>query len=316
LRPGGAPDLTGSSDIFTISGIGNTLASGDTFDMNGGSLTLAGNASVVDDQNGNISVDGDGNNVFKSSIVNLQIDLGNGTNIVGDVAEGTVVNAIDGGQDSIVASNDEIVTGLTATDQITSAGGILLRGAKGQVGSEDPWIVGPDGTKYGFNQQGDLVIQNLLGGDTYVANYEGGPGVPLLDETAGIFVGLSQGAAQLLLDLARPFMSYIPTIVKVGQELLYTETGLQFFHVDPLVPDLTGGGVNLTAMSTASPMLDMLGTGFAVHTGWVSRTTAFWCWSSRARTEHRPSAKCLAARARTASPRWLNTTRTVTASDE
>jgi hypothetical protein len=33
--------------------------------------------------------------------------------------------------------------------------------------------------------------------------------------------------------------------------------------------DLNGGGINLTAMSNASPMLDMQGNGFAVHTGWV-----------------------------------------------
>ena len=33
--------------------------------------------------------------------------------------------------------------------------------------------------------------------------------------------------------------------------------------------DLSGGGVNLTAMSSAAPMLDMQGTGFAIHTGWA-----------------------------------------------
>ncbi len=33
--------------------------------------------------------------------------------------------------------------------------------------------------------------------------------------------------------------------------------------------DLTGNGINLTPVSTAAPMLDMQGTGFAVHSGWV-----------------------------------------------
>jgi hypothetical protein len=33
--------------------------------------------------------------------------------------------------------------------------------------------------------------------------------------------------------------------------------------------DLGGTGVGLTALSASAPMLDMLGTGFAVHTGWV-----------------------------------------------
>ena len=64
-------------------------------------------------------------------------------------------------------------------------------------------------------------------------------------------------------------MTYISTIFKVGQEILYTKSGLKFFNVDPLVFDLTGNGINLTPVSTAAPMLDMQGTGFAVHSGWV-----------------------------------------------
>jgi Ca2+-binding RTX toxin-like protein len=267
--PNDTLDLTGSLDTITTSGTGNTLKTGDTLDMSGGSLKLAGNATVTLGLGGNVVVEGRGNNVIKSSIVNLTIDLGTGTNIVGHVGRGTVVNAQSQGQDSFVMSDDELITGSTPTDQIFTPGGILLRGAVGQIGSSDPWIVGPDGTKYGFNQQGDLVIQDLLGDNTYVSGYQGGPSVSYADQTDGIFVGLSKGEAEKLLDLARPFITYIDTIFKVGQEILYTKSGLKFFHVDPLVFDLTGQGVNLTAMSTASPMLDMLGTGFAVHTGWV-----------------------------------------------
>ena len=33
--------------------------------------------------------------------------------------------------------------------------------------------------------------------------------------------------------------------------------------------DLAGNGINLTPVSTAAPMLDMQGNGFAVHSGWV-----------------------------------------------
>ena len=262
-------DLTGSLDTITTSGSGNTLKTADTLDMSGGSLKLAGNATVTLDQGGNVLVDGRGNNVISSSIVNLKIDLGTGTNIVGHVGQGTVVNAQSQGQDSFVMSDDELITGSTPTDQIFTPGGILLKGAVGQVGSADPWIVGPDGTKYGFNQQGDLVIQDLLGDDTYVSGYQGGPGVSFPDQTDGIFVGLSKGSAEKLLDLQRPFITYIDDIFKVGQDILYTKSGLKFFNVDPLVFDLTGQGINLTAMSSVSPMLDMLGTGFAVNTGWI-----------------------------------------------
>ncbi len=211
---------------------------------------------------------GNGNDAIKSNVVNLTINLGSGDDTVGHVGQGTVVNA-GGGLDSFVVSNDELIVGSTPTDRIYSPGGILLKGAVGQVGSSDPWIVGPDGTKYGFNQQGDLVIQDLLGDDTYVSGYQGGPGVSFPDQTDGIFVGLSKGSAEKLLDLARPFITYISDIFKVGQDILYTKSGLKFFNVDPLVFDLTGQGINLTAMSPVSPMLDMLGTGFAVNTGWV-----------------------------------------------
>ena len=216
-----------------------------------------------------IDAEGSANYAITDNIVNVTIDLGSGKDIIGHVGEGTIVNANGGTQDKFVMSNDELITGSTSTDQIFSAGGILLKGAVGQIGSSDPWIVGPDGTKYGFNQQGDLVIQDLLGNDTYVSGYQGGPGVDYSQQTDGIFVGLSQGEAEKLLDLARPFMTYISTIFKVGQEILYTKSGLKFFHVDPLVFDLTGNGINLTPVTTAAPMLDMQGTGFAVHSGWV-----------------------------------------------
>jgi hypothetical protein len=39
------------------------------------------------------------------------------------------------------------------------------------------------------------------------------------------------------------------------------------------VLDLTGNGVNLTGESSAAPMFDMNGTGFAVHTGWTQPGT-------------------------------------------
>ena len=260
-----------------------------------------------------IDAEDDANYVIADNNVNVTIDLGSGKNIVGHVGEGAIVNANGGTQDRFVMSNDELITGSTPTDQIFSAGGILLKGAVGQIGSSDPWIVGPDGTKYGFNQQGDLVIQDLLGNDTYVSGYQGGPGVDYSQQTDGIFVGLSQGQAQMLLDLERPFMSYISTIFKVGQEILYTKSGLKFFNVDPLVFDLTGNGINLTPVSTAAPMLDMQGTGFAVHLG-LGRARAKACWCCSSREDGTPNLTEIvsAARAPRASPRWRNTTATAT----
>ncbi len=103
--------LSGYDDTLNFTGSNDAFSLADANGDNLGNLTLSGNATVTVGQNGNISVDGDGNNVFKSNIVNLQIDLGTGNDVVGDVAEGTVVNALPSGQNSFIASNDEIITG-------------------------------------------------------------------------------------------------------------------------------------------------------------------------------------------------------------
>jgi hypothetical protein len=44
---------------------------------------------------------------------------------------------------------------------------------------------------------------------------------------------------------------------------------IRAFAGDPLVLDLNGDGLNLTAEDTTSPLSDMSGTGFVFHTGWV-----------------------------------------------
>jgi Ca2+-binding RTX toxin-like protein len=210
---------------------------------------------------------GDGDNIITSDIVNLTINLGSGKNIIGDLAQGTIVNA-QGGQNKFLVSDDVQFNGLTPTDEIF-ADGILLRGAVGQIGSDDPWIVGPNGTRYGLNTQGDLVIEDTAGDKTYVSNYQGGPDLPFSQQTAGIFVGEAETLALRILELLRPHIGTMMTYFKLGNELLYAKTGKTFFNSDPLVLDLSGTGINVTALSDTAPMLDMRGDGFAVHTGWV-----------------------------------------------
>src|ERR1051326_8464689 len=265
LSENGTVRVTGSKDTVELY---LTNVDPNNVNPNGASVKLSGDATFIADPDGNLNVVGDSNIAVSGNVLNLQINLAPGKNVIGHVGMGTVVNA-QGGQNSFVVSNDELLNGLKPTDKIYSPGGILLRGALGHIGSDDPWILGPDGTRYGLNQQGDLVIKDMNGQQTFVSNYHGGPDVPFSELTAGIFTGRSEGLAEMLLDLKLPYNSYIGTIFKVGNDILYTETGQTFFHVDPLVFDLTGGGVNLTTMSNAAPMLDMQGTGFAINTGWV-----------------------------------------------
>jgi len=210
---------------------------------------------------------GNGNNDIQIDHENVTIDLGTGHNTIRHLGKHTTVNARAGGNEFML-SNDILLNGLTATDKIFSDD-MLLRGAVGFIGSEDQWVVGPDNTRYGLNYLGDLVIENRSGGKTYVSNYHGGPNVPFSELTAGIFVGLSEVYADRLLDLKRPYMENIHVMFKLGNQMLFVRTGLTFFKADPLVFDLGGTGVNLTALSSAAPMLDMHGAGFATRTGWV-----------------------------------------------
>ena len=211
---------------------------------------------------------GNGDNTITSDVLNLKIDLGTGHNIIGHLGRGTIVNTQGSGGNKFITSDDILLNGLTPTDDIF-ADGTLLRGAVGFLGSEDPWIVGPDGTRYGLNFQGDLVIEDKSGGKTYVSNYHGGPDVPYAQQIAGIFVGLAEVHAERLLDLKRPYIENVHVMFKLGNELLYVRTGKTFFNNDPLVFDLGGTGVSLTPLSSVAPMLDLRGNGFATHSGWV-----------------------------------------------
>jgi Ca2+-binding RTX toxin-like protein len=274
--------IRGNNNQVSLSGLNDTVTftgSNDTFTLTGpglsGTLTSSGNATITVGQNGNTLVQtGNGDTTLTSTIPGLTLDLGTGNNFVGSVAQGTIVNAQSSGVNQFVPSADELITGSTPQDQIV-AGNNVLHGAVGQVGSQDPWVVAPNQVKYGFNQQGDLVIQTpyeaaFNNGMTFIQGYVGGPGVPYADQTDGILVSLAQITSSLLIDLTRPFIEDIPDWFKLGNELYYTATGKTIFNADPLVFDLTGAGINLTSLSSASPMLDMEGTGFAMHTGWVA----------------------------------------------
>jgi len=145
-------------------------------------------------------------------------------------------------------------------------------------GPTKPWITSIyNGISYGLNTNGDLVIKDTLGNVMFVADYQGGPNVPLSEQTAGIFVGRGQFKSSRLLDLTRPFIEQIPNIFKFGNEIAFVRTGHAFFpgNDDPLVLDLAGDGFRLTGESSAAPMFDMHGTGFAVHTGWLQDGLGF-----------------------------------------
>jgi len=212
---------------------------------------------------------GGGNDTLDSDVRGLTVNFGNGNDTVEHVGYGTIVNFGTGTNTYKLSADNILVTGLDANDIIAN-GGDALHGAIGSSNSESGWVTSAfNNIKYGINVVGDLVIRDSMGHSTYVSNYKGGPDVPFSQQTAGIFIGIGKVWVEKLMEISRPFNETIGTTFKAGNALFYTMTGTKAFPADPLVLDLNGDGLNLTAVSSAAPMFDVFGTGFSVRTGWV-----------------------------------------------
>ena len=152
----------------------------------------------------------------------------------------------------------------------------MIHGFVGPLNSDSPWITSIyNGISYGLNSEGQLAVKDTTGAITYIADYQGGPTIPLSQQTDGIFVGRGGFKSSKLIDLTRPSIEEDSNIFKFANEIAFVRLGHPEFpgNDDPLVLDLTGNGVNLTGESSAAPMFDMNGTGFAVHTGWTQPGT-------------------------------------------
>jgi Ca2+-binding RTX toxin-like protein len=215
---------------------------------------------------------GGGKNSISSGNVNVTINLQGNDDTVLHAGKGSQIN-VGSGKATIKISDDVLIVGVKPTDRIEGADGTILHGAIGQIGSESVWIVGSDDISYALDTHNELAIKDTLGNITYVANYQGGPTVKFEQQTAGILVALGSVRYETLMDLTRPAFENTPTTFKLAAELYFTETGKRIFPAgnDPLVFDLTGGGINLTGVSSAAPMFDANRTGFAVHTGWFGQ---------------------------------------------
>jgi hypothetical protein len=112
-----------------------------------------------------------------------------------------VVNA-GSGKDTFTVSDDELIAGAggNVNDVIVDQGGEIVHGFVGPINSDSPWITSIyNGIRYGLNTEGQLVIKETMGNETFVAGYTGGTDVPLSQQTDGIFVG--RGDDPLVLDL-------------------------------------------------------------------------------------------------------------------
>ncbi|WP_447971535.1 calcium-binding protein [Nitrospira sp. M1] len=208
---------------------------------------------------------------------------GEGTKIFGGDGNDTIWSTTFGaevqggdGQDTFWLSKNTLITDAKPEDRISFFGLWDLTGGVKNKQSESSWAYNPIGAiHYGKNTDGELVIWSpLTGGSkanpnaTYVANAKVDPTDPFSERTAGLLVieievevrkgweGWSQG----LFDFFETFFGYY----------MKAMTGKSYFSgVDPLVLDLDGDGLELTARTTQSPLFDLDGDGFAEQTGWV-----------------------------------------------
>ncbi len=234
---------------------------------------------------------GDGDD-WVAGVGAADIDLGAGNDWLIAAGVGSVVHTGPGGaedQDSINMSFSRgvLVADADGFDRIYAYGFLNTAGSYlKHVDSESPYFYGWFGAvKIGLNQDGELAIGDLASvhGEEkdflYLANYNNNPLAPTAELTAGIRTGEFEFHSWRLADYPES------GIGRAGQMSLW-----DFLHaiikdiysdatvggVDPLVFDLDGDGLELSAMVTGvSPRFDMDGDGFAEHSGWVSPDDGF-----------------------------------------
>ncbi|WP_306030727.1 calcium-binding protein, partial [Stappia sp. MMSF_3263] len=212
-----------------------------------------------------------------------EIRLGAGEDTLVHAGIGSIIHTGPGGEndaDHLLFSQGTRVTDADGHDtlhmfSVLNARGLYLRSSL----SESGFALGNFGTtRVGFNSEGDLVVGTIVHGDDdssymYFANGNRDPFAPTAELTAGIRVAVMDVSATPLFEIsssgAKLFgqgtvWQLLPIVFK---EFV---NGAYFGGTDPLVFDLDGDGLELSALATGtSTMFDMDGDGFLERTGWV-----------------------------------------------
>jgi len=239
-----------------------------------------------------LSVDTGAGDDWVIGIGAADIKLGEGNDWLISAGTGSVISTGPGGVDDSDAINmffsrGTLVTDADGFDRVYAYGLLTTAGAYTRhVDSESPYFYGWGGfVKLGLNSAGELMIGDIRsdhgeGKDfLYLANYNNNPIAPTADLTAGIRTGefdfqswrLGQGRKEGIGSAGDiGLWDFLNAVIKdIFQDA--TVGG-----VDPLVFDLDGDGLELSAMVTGvSPMFDMDGDGFAEHSGWVAPDDGF-----------------------------------------
>lgn len=218
---------------------------------------------------------GDGNDtVLTFGGEGVIIDTGAGNDLIGAFfTPGTEITTGDG-EDTVFFSGGTLVTDANGYDRINFAG-FELELATTWGDSESDYAYAFGGlVKVGFNTAGEMVIgwswDNDVEDFMYLANANRNPLAASADLTAGIRV------AVLHIE-AHPLIWFIRNNVSPDQSswLDFWELALKDYlstarvsGADPLVLDLDGDGLELTAMGSKF-RFDTDGDQFAEYTGWV-----------------------------------------------
>ncbi|WP_186400864.1 calcium-binding protein [Stappia sp. P2PMeth1] len=213
----------------------------------------------------------------------VEIYLGAGNDIVHRAGSGSIIHTGPGGaedRDIVHFNQNTLVTDADGFDDLYMFGFMNARGLYIRSSlSESGFASGNFGTtRVSFNEQGDTVVGTVLHGNDassfmYFSNGNRDPFAPTSDLPAGIRVAVRDVSAVRLFDISSSgaklfgqgtIWELLPIVFK---EVV---NGAYFGGTDPLVLDLDGDGLELTALaSSTTTMFDMDGDGFLERTGWV-----------------------------------------------
>jgi hypothetical protein len=194
------------------------------------------------------------------------INLGSGNNTVKGTGPGTIVKS-GGGANKIEASHNGqmLFENASTADRITYYGSTLTGGVH-WGGSESVYAYGIHGERYGRNQQGDLVILDASGNETFIPRFNFSTDGTSL--TAGLYVidvhfEIRSGNIWTTAFEAAGIM--LKALKQIGRAL----HGTPLHGTDPLVLDLDGNGIPLTGRESSGVVFDINNNQFATPVGWV-----------------------------------------------
>jgi hypothetical protein len=190
----------------------------------------------------------------------MLIDLGGGNNTLTGAGGGTIVTG--SGNDTIEISHKGqlLFEGAKTTDHLTYYGNTLTGGVR-WMNSESIWAYGTHGERYARNQNGDLIIDDGHGDQTFIPgfNFDINSGAQI----AGIYV------IQVTFKIEGGDIWTAPFLSAASILNALTKIKKALYGFDPLVLDLAGNGVKSSDQQASGVSFDINNNGFASGVGWV-----------------------------------------------